>query len=98
MPRVKLSPRAQSDIKRLYDFLAAKDTAVAGSAVDAIVSSFVPLTRIPKIGRKKDGTDLRELVIDFGSSGYIALYDFDEEVDEVVITALRHQKENDYAA
>ena len=96
MPRVKLSPRAQSDIKRLYDFLVAKDTAVAGSAVDAIVSSFVPLTRLPKIGRKKDGTDLRELIIDFGSSGYIALYDFDEAVDEVVITALRHQKENDY--
>lgn len=96
MPQVKLSPRAQSDIKRLYDFLAAKDTAVAGSAVDAIVSSFIPLTRIPKIGRKKDGTDLRELIIDSGSSGYIALYDFDEDVDEVVVTALRHQKENDY--
>ncbi|MDO8351448.1 MAG: type II toxin-antitoxin system RelE/ParE family toxin [Gallionella sp.] len=96
MPQVKLSPRAQADIKRLYDFLAAKDTAVAGSAVDAIVSSFIPLTRIPKIGRKKDGTGLREFIIDFGSSGYIALYDFDEEVDEVVITALRHQKENDY--
>ncbi|MDO9011091.1 MAG: type II toxin-antitoxin system RelE/ParE family toxin [Gallionella sp.] len=96
MPQVKLSPRAQSDIKRLYDFLAAKDRAVAGSAVDAIVSSFIPLTRIPKIGRKKEGTDLRELVIDFGSSGYIALYDFDEDIDEVVITALRHQKESDY--
>lgn len=96
MSRVKLSPLAQSDIKRFYDFLAAKDTVVATNAVDAIVSSFIPLTRLPKIGRKKDGTDLRELIIDFGSSGYIALYDFDEDLDEVVITALRHQKENDY--
>jgi plasmid stabilization system protein ParE len=96
MSRVKLSPRAQSDIKRLYDFLAAKDTVVASSAVNVIVSSFSPLTRIPKIGRKKDGTDLRELIINFGSSGYVALYDFDEDIDEVVITALLHQKENDY--
>jgi plasmid stabilization system protein ParE len=96
MSRVKLSPRAQSDIKRLYDFLAAKDTVVASSAVDAIVSSFIPLARLPKIGRKKDGTELRELIIEFGSSGYVALYDFDEDIDEVVITALRHQKENDY--
>lgn len=96
MSRVKLSPRAQSDIKRLYDFLATKDTVVASSAVDAIVSSFIPLTRLPKIGRKKEATDLRELIIDFGSSGYVALYDFDEDVDEVIITALRHQKENDY--
>jgi plasmid stabilization system protein ParE len=96
MSRVKLSPRAQSDIKRLYDFLAAKNTAVASSAVDAIVSSFTPLARQPKIGRKIDGTDLRELMIDFGSSGYIALYDFDEHLDEVIISALRHQKENDY--
>lgn len=96
MSRVKLSPRAQSDIKRLYDFLAAKDTVVASSAVDAIVSSFIPLAHLPKIGRPKDGTYLRELIINFGSSGYVALYDFDEDIDEVVITALRHQKENDY--
>ena len=96
MSQVKLSPRAQSDIKRLYDFLAEKDTGVASRAVDAIVSSFTPLTRLPKIGRKKDGTDLRELIIDFGNSGYVALYDFDEDVDEVIITALRHQKETDY--
>lgn len=96
MPRVKLSPRAQQDIKRLYDFLALTDKAVAGSAIDVIVKSFLPLTQIPKIGRKKEGTGLRELIIDFGSSGYIALYDFDEEIDEVVITALRHQKESNY--
>ena len=84
------------DIKRIYDFLATKDAVVAGSAVDVIVSSFIPLTRLPNIGRKKDGTSLRELIINFSSSGYIVLYDFDEDVDEVVITALRHQRENDY--
>jgi plasmid stabilization system protein ParE len=96
MPQVKLSPRALLDIRRLYDFLAAKDATVASNAVDVIVSSFIPLTRIPKVGRKKEGTDLHELIIDFGSSGYIALYDFDDDIDEIVIVALRHQKEKDY--
>ena len=96
MSQVKLSPRAQSDIKRLYDFLAGKDTAVARSAVDAIISSLGILAKLPQMGRKKEGTELRELIIEFGSSGYIALYDFDEDIATVVVTALRHQKESDY--
>jgi plasmid stabilization system protein ParE len=96
MPQVKLSPRARLDIKRLYEFLAQKDVAAASNAVDAVIQSFIPLTRIPKVGRQKDGTLLRELIISYGNSGYVALYDFDEMSDEVVITALRHQKEKGY--
>lgn len=34
----------------------------------------------------------RELIIPFGGSGYVALFDD----DEVAVSALRHQREDDY--
>jgi plasmid stabilization system protein ParE len=40
------------------------------------------------------GQEYRELIINFGDSGYIALYHFDGR--NVTILALRHQREVDY--
>ena len=46
----------------------------------------------PLLGRSVE-QGLRELIISYGRSGYLALYDFDELADLVTILALRHQKE-----
>jgi len=43
MPQVKLTPRAGQDLKRLYDFLLAKDERVAGNAIETIKAAFKPL-------------------------------------------------------
>lgn len=40
--------------------------------------------------------ELRELIIAFGDSGYVALYRHDEQSDLVYILAFRHQKEAGY--
>lgn len=40
--------------------------------------------------------ELRELVISFGDSGYVALYRFDPTADAVYVLAFRHQKEAGY--
>lgn len=40
--------------------------------------------------------ELRELVITFGQSGYVALYRHDPVGDIVYILAFRHQKEAGY--
>ena len=37
----------------------------------------------------------RELVIDFGGSGYVALYRY-ERVEFVTVLAIRHQRETAY--
>ena len=95
MPRVKLSARARLDLARLHRFLAEKDSTLASRAIDDIYASVVHLKRMPKIGRPVQA-GLRELIIDFGSSGYLALYDFDEAADEIIILAVRHQRENNY--
>lgn len=51
----------------------------------------------PKTGRPFDDQQLlRELIIPFGDSGYVALYHYDETADLVYMLAFRHQKEAGY--
>ena len=62
-----------------------------------IREAFLPLTHAPMIGRPvEDSDNLRELVIDFGSSGYLALYLFECTLDAVTILAIKHQREDGY--
>jgi plasmid stabilization system protein ParE len=95
MSRLTYSSRATADLIRLYQFLAEKDAPTAQRAIQEIRDSLSYLVRMPKIGRPVE-EGFRELVIDFGSSGYLALYDFDERLDNVTVHAVRHQKELDY--
>ena len=61
----------------------------------AIESAVANLAAHPLVGRRVEG-DLRELVISFGETGYIALYRFVVQQDEVRLLALRHQREIGY--
>jgi hypothetical protein len=42
-----------------------------------------------------DNTFLRELIIAFGASGYVALFEIDD-AKTVTVLAVRHQREDDY--
>lgn len=96
MPPLKYTPEAQRDIHRAWSFLAAHDTDVAQRAIQTIRAALRLLATHPEAGRPANGHGLafREWVIDFGNSGYIALYHF--EAHEVVILAVRHQHECGY--
>lgn len=97
MSHVRLSARAQFDISRLHAFVLEKDVNAAKRALVAIREGFLPLKQVPLIGRPVEEHDnLRELVIDFGVSGYLALYRYEPAVDAVTILAIKHQLENDY--
>ena len=73
----------------------AESPAATLAAVDAIQSAVENLGAHPLVGRRIEG-DLRELVISFGATGYIALYRFIVQQDEVRVLALRHQREIGY--
>jgi plasmid stabilization system protein ParE len=74
-----------------------KDSNAAKRALLAICDAFIPLKQSPMIGRAmEDHTDLRELVIDFGTTGYLALYCYEPSLDIVTILAIKHQREDDY--
>jgi plasmid stabilization system protein ParE len=97
MPHVRFSARAQSDLSRLHAFFFGKDVNAAKRAMLTLREAFRPLTHAPNLGRLvEDSEDLRELVIDFGASGYLALYRFEPALDAVTILAVKHQREDDY--
>jgi len=97
MPYVVLTARAQADVGRLHRFLVEKDIQTAKRAVLAIRDALVPLRQSPEIGRPvEDHPGLRELVIEFGASGYLAMYRFEPALDTVSILAIKHQLEDDY--
>jgi plasmid stabilization system protein ParE len=96
--RVRLTLEALDDLTRLQAVLIEKDPTAAARAVDAIETSFGLLEHSPFSCRKAwpgDRPLLRELVIPFGSAGYVALFDIDGP-GHVSILAVRHQREEDY--
>ena len=96
MSQVIWSPAALADVKRLHDFLRDKDPIVARKAVKSIRQNVLILAGQPEIGRPPDmPIEFREWLIDFGQSGYVALYRYDGF--ETIILAVRHQKEVGYS-
>ena len=100
---VQFSAAADEDLERLFDFILQRelesptgDLDVAERALQAIKDGIGFLRSSPFAGRKLGiNPFVRELVISFGRSGYVALY---EIVDDrtVIIGAIRHQREDDY--
>ena len=96
MSRLIWSESALRDVQRLYRFLADNNREAAKRAVNAIRASVRVIAQHPEIGRPAEGMEpeYREWVIDFGDSGYIALYRYAGET--ALIVAVRHQKEAGY--
>ncbi len=95
--RVRYTREARDDLKRLYAHLLASDLVAARRALDAITKATELLRDFPFSCRKAEPDDpfLRELLIPFGGSGYVALYRI-EEARTVTLIAIRHQREADY--
>jgi plasmid stabilization system protein ParE len=96
MPRVELASSALHDLQRLRELFRPKNPAAARRAGAAIIKVIQLLATHPKIGRPVEEMEIeyRELVIDFGDSGYIALYRYVGDV--VTVLSFRHQKEAGY--
>lgn len=99
---VLFSPEADDDLARLFDFLldraeTPEDLDLAESAIEAIRSAVVnQLAATPYSFRKSARSPTRrELIIPFGATGYVALYEISSQ-SSVVVLALRHQREEDY--
>lgn len=89
---VRFSASARDDLTRLYDQLLDR----AEQALGAITGAVESLRRSPFIYRKVgDDPFLRELLIPFSQSGYVALFEI-EDAATVTILAVRHQLEDDY--
>lgn len=93
--RLSLSKPAIADMERLQDFLRTAGDPQADELLEFVIDALDVLTHQPAIGRPfPDGT--RELIIERGRSGYLALYRVNRAHSVVQIARIRHQRESGY--
>jgi plasmid stabilization system protein ParE len=101
--KVRLTRDAEADLDRLCDFLLERelsrdggDLSLPTQAIAALQAGTATLKTSPFTCRKGGQSPfLRELVIPFGRSGYLALFEI-EDGTSVAMLAVRHQLEDDY--
>jgi plasmid stabilization system protein ParE len=94
---VRFTRAAQEDLERLFTFLAEQDVLAARRAFEKIDKAWEFVREFPFACRKAAPDDpfVRELLINFGGSGYVALYEIEGE-EVVTVLAVRHAREDDY--
>jgi plasmid stabilization system protein ParE len=95
--RVRFTLEAKSDLERLYGFLAEQDLEAAERALDVIDRAWTILEEFPFSCRKAEDSNpfVREILIPFGSAGYVALFEIENQ-QTITVLAVRHQREDDY--
>jgi plasmid stabilization system protein ParE len=99
---VELSPAAEADLDRLFDFLldqadSTEDLDRAQAAIEAIRATAQHRLAITPFSFRKAAQNpaQRELIIPFGSTGYVAMHEI-VSASKVIVLAVRHQREEDY--
>ncbi len=95
MAQVVYSANALDDLERAFEYWAEVSPDAAASAASTTRQAVEVLADHPLIGRRVEG-ELRELVISYGKTGYVALYRFLPLQNQIRILAVRHQRELDY--
>jgi len=102
--RVRLTREADADLERLFDFVleweararVRGDLELAGQAIVAIRAGAATLKSSPFTLRKAGQSPfLRGLMISFGHSGYVAIFEIVDPTN-VVVSTMRQQLEDDY--
>jgi plasmid stabilization system protein ParE len=100
---VIFSPEAEEDLEHLFDYVLERElNSHTGNldlperAIQAIRKGCEFLAHSPFSCRKAgDSSFVRELLIPFGTTGYVALFEIQGN-QQVIIGAVRHQREDDY--
>ena len=99
---VELSPAAEADLERLFDFLLdrAETTGCLDrtqASIDAIRATTPHSLAITPFSFRKAAQNpvQRELIIPFGGTEYVALYEI-VSPSKVAVLAVRHRREGDF--
>ena len=101
--KVTFSEAASQDLEELFDFALQReldsdtgDLDIPARALQAVKDGIGFLETSPFACRKAVSSPfLRELVIPFGRTGYVALFEI-VDAETVIVGAVRHQREDDY--
>jgi len=90
---ILLSPDAVEDVERLRIFLDQKNPDAARRALAAIWTAIDRLQEFPNLGMPTEDSDIRQIVVRFGSSGYIVRYAAPSRDENILITRIWHGRE-----
>ena len=100
--RVEFTPEAEADLDRLLGFLldpaeTVEDAMRAHQAIEALRTAANSHLSITPYSYRKVGPrpTLRELIVPFGSTGYILRFDI-RTPELVLVIGARHQREEDF--
>ena len=101
--KLDITIAAQEDLERLYEFLSDQDAFFAERAVEAIEKAYEFLKFMPESCRRAPmrlegslgGHIYREMIVKFGRSGYLVLFEIQDDATVSVI-AVKHQRKSDY--
>jgi toxin ParE1/3/4 len=96
MTRIELAPEVLEDFDRILDYHTQNKTTDGEACITDIFQAIEVLAHNPLIGRLVEN-DKRELVIGRKTKGYLALYQYLEKIDTVLVLAIRSQREAGYA-
>ncbi|KPF68738.1 hypothetical protein IP84_08935 [beta proteobacterium AAP99] len=92
---LRFSDHAIADLDRIFVFYESRNERLGERATEQLIEGLQILTHSPFVGRSVSAR-LRELVIGWGASGFVALYHVDVEQNAVLLVAIRHQREAGY--
>ena len=96
MIKIVYHDKARDDVARLVEFLIESDIDAALVTFGIIDEGISVLKNHPEIGRPTESDALRELVISRGRTGYVALYEFGELQELVIVLRVKHQRESGF--
>jgi plasmid stabilization system protein ParE len=91
MSRLVIGDDAILDLKRVRQFIRAKNKDAAERMMLTLQKAFDRLAVSPMIGAPYG--EYKRLIIKFGSSAYIAYYYYDDSIDLVEILRISHSRE-----
>ena len=90
---ILLSPDAVEDVERLRSFLDQRNPDAARRALALIWTAIEQLQEFPDLGMRTEDAEIRQIVVRFGSSGYIVRYAALPGDGNILITRIWHGRE-----
>jgi toxin ParE1/3/4 len=90
---ILLSPDAVEDVERLRSFLDRNNPEAARRALASIWAAIDRLQEFPDLGMPTEDADIRQIVVRFGTSGYIVRYAVLTGEGTILITRIWHGRE-----
>jgi plasmid stabilization system protein ParE len=90
---ILLAPDAVEDVERLRTFLDQNNPGAAQRALESIWTAIERLQEFPEMGMQTEDAGIRQIVVRFGSSGYIVRYAVLPGDHDILITRIWHGRE-----